>query len=354
MRRFLNKLFGKTSASKSTRLELTALESRDCQSVTVSHAVALRGAAPPETTVTVSNCQYVRIEYGDNGWGGITNVMRVSTEYETVELSVPMDRTRIVIYGTNGYDNVVNYTHRPMDAYMFGGDDEVRGGTGNDTIFGGDGCDTLNGWSGNDHLNGQGQDDVLYGTDGVDFLYGEDGNDSLFGGEEGDYLYGQNGWDLLCGENGNDVLDGGSGIDGFIGGAGRDVFLGTHDYYVTPGQSESFLLFFSTTSFGVEEYDNVTDLNWWEGDVELGQVASGLQVSDIESSSYTVAISDVNIGGVYIPTAEEVVADVMATHSALGSAVFPDGLLDQGYSASPRSSGDTLHLNAGEDRRWGG
>lgn len=101
--------------------------------------------------------------------------------------------------GTSRADRI-NGSAADDSIYLYGGNDEARGGDGDDHIYGGDG------------------NDVLYGEDGRDVLYGGDGADTLYGGRGGDTLFGG---------AGNDILIGGTNFgqfDDFWGGSGADIF----------------------------------------------------------------------------------------------------------------------------------
>jgi Ca2+-binding RTX toxin-like protein len=85
--------------------------------------------------------------------------------------------------------------------------------------------------------------------------FDESAADWLRGGGGDDVLYGGGGADALTGDSGNDTLDGGSGSDSFYGGIGNDT------YYV---DSNSDLIFESTTNS--REIDTVlSTVNWTLG-----------------------------------------------------------------------------------------
>jgi Ca2+-binding RTX toxin-like protein len=139
------------------------------------------------------------------------------------------------------------YTSRSVmeEQYVYGGKDQLYGGTGHDHLLGQDDDDQLYGGSGDDVLYGglgstktlttteklsahkdprvskttmvvQGGNDLLYGDSGNDVIYAEDGDDRLYGGTGIDQLYGGAGHDTLYDTDGLDQLDGGLGDDVYI------------------------------------------------------------------------------------------------------------------------------------------
>lgn len=85
-------------------------------------------------------------------------------------------------------------------------------------------------FSGNDVIKGSGLNDALFGCAGNDRLFGGAGDDSLLGQDGNDYLVGGAGADTLTGGAGADVLYGGPGIgplggELLNGGVGDDVYL---------------------------------------------------------------------------------------------------------------------------------
>lgn len=108
-----------------------------------------------------------------------------------------------------------------MEAYLFGGEDEIHGGGGNDLIFGDGYADA------GDQLEGPGTIAELHGA--VDVIFGDAGNDTIFGQSGNDVLLGGDGDDVLDGGIGNDFLCGGSGTNTVKGGAGADLQCAVDD-----------------------------------------------------------------------------------------------------------------------------
>lgn len=70
-------------------------------------------------------------------------------------------------------------------------------------------------------VNITGQNNTLYGLAGNDTLVGNDSANHLYGDIDNDFLYGNAGDDLLAGGSGNDYLEGGAGNDTYIFGRGQ-------------------------------------------------------------------------------------------------------------------------------------
>ncbi len=142
------------------------------------------------------------------------------------------DDTQIRVYG--GDDNITGGSGRDF-IIAYEGNDTIDGGAGNDRLFGDEGNDVLRGGIGDDEVYGRQDNDVLEGNDGNDVVSGDEGSDTLSGGIGNDQLFGGSGVDSLDGSDGNDSLYaagtyvGGSSADtgNFLsGGIGNDVLVG--------------------------------------------------------------------------------------------------------------------------------
>ncbi|MGL5508428.1 MAG: calcium-binding protein [Microcoleaceae cyanobacterium] len=135
----------------------------------------------------------------------------------------------------------------------------LEGKEGNDYLAGADSGDIINGKAGNDELQGKRGSDVLYGDAGNDTILGQKGYDILNGEDGDDLLDGAKGNDILTGGAGNDTLLGGlTGNDILNGGAGKDILTG--------GNSRDYFVFGSSTGFGVDLADEITDFASLEQD----------------------------------------------------------------------------------------
>jgi Ca2+-binding RTX toxin-like protein len=81
------------------------------------------------------------------------------------------------VHLTTGHDSYANSTSWNLHVWAYGGDDDVRTGTGKDWLEG------MYGW---DYLNGGGGDDVLIGGEGRDLLVGGAGWDICIGNSGAD------------------------------------------------------------------------------------------------------------------------------------------------------------------------
>jgi Ca2+-binding RTX toxin-like protein len=173
-------------------------------------------------------------------------IMRVIQNKHVLVTFISSDVRHIVIFGTDGNDNIVVSPALRQMATIFGGrgndiivggsgdsqidggdgNDKVVGGAGDDVLCGGNGNDVVVGGLGNDVVGGDAGNDVVAGGLGDDLLLGGDGNDILDGGLGNDHVYGQAGNDTLIGGFGNNILVGGDGNDKLIARVGRNILIG--------------------------------------------------------------------------------------------------------------------------------
>ncbi|MEO1592222.1 MAG: calcium-binding protein [Cyanobacteria bacterium J06632_22] len=112
------------------------------------------------------------------------------TLYTNVDVALPDNVEKLVVFGGTGSTGIGNDLHNTMDGWLF-----------DDTLHGKGGTDFLDGGLGNDHLDG---------GDSTDFLYGGQGSDTLVGGDGHDFLTGYD-----KGVNERDVMTGGKHADTF-------------------------------------------------------------------------------------------------------------------------------------------
>lgn len=168
------------------------------------------------------------------------------------------DDTQIRVYG--GDDNITGGSGRDF-IIAYDGNDTIDGGANNDRLFGDEGNDLLRGGSGDDEVYGRQDNDVLEGNDGDDVVGGDEGNDTLSGGIGNDQLLGGAGGDRLEGGEGNDSLYAGASFLGgngseagnfLSGGAGNDVLVGGWGDTLDGGiGTDAVLLDLSNASAGI-------------------------------------------------------------------------------------------------------
>jgi Ca2+-binding RTX toxin-like protein len=142
--------------------------------------------------------------------------------------------------GSNKADTMIGNDKANAFFWLFGGNDNVKGGAGNDYVAPGAGANILSGGPGRDLVSflggtGFGHDhsavtvDLGTGTSsagdtlsGFEDVFGSVGNDTLIGDNGPNRLYGYTGDDVLAGRAGDDKLIGQGGMDEANGGAGTD------------------------------------------------------------------------------------------------------------------------------------
>lgn len=177
---------------------------------------------PDTCTVALDGSDLVLHQGALGGWR--TTIMGAGDD--SVFATVAMD-LHIVDLGEDGQN----------DAILFGGKNEVYGGSGDETVMTGSGYDyvvvgagddIVTSGGGPDHLHLGPGNDIACGSTGPDVIYGDEGNDTLLGGAGNERLVGGSGDDLVMGGLGHDVIEPGSGVDVVHGGAGDDEVL-IHD-----------------------------------------------------------------------------------------------------------------------------
>lgn len=137
------------------RLEVEALESRDCPAVNFFNGVLTLTGTSGDDTLTVTQT-------------GST----ISAEGQSFDAA---SVKRIVITGLDGKDTITNNTSIVSNLYGGNGDDIITGGMGVDHVFGGHGNDTITGKAGND---------IIYGGAGADTLMGGAGQNTMVQGDQ--------------------------------------------------------------------------------------------------------------------------------------------------------------------------
>ena len=140
---------------------------------------------------------------------------------------------RLVFFGLDGNDTIINDTSLPSTMYGNGGDDVLIGGSSNDVLIGGPGNDRLEGRDGDDVLRGVSGENILLGGNGNDLIFGGlggnnnirggNGNDVIFAGDQQDEIFGDAGDDQIWGGLGSHTIYSGSGKNTVMGGQGNDV-----------------------------------------------------------------------------------------------------------------------------------
>lgn len=235
MTTFLDRLFGRTSASMPARtakrksLAIQRLEERSLMAgITFSNGIVAIGGTDSRDIGSVNVS-------GDKLQVTLTGP---TTQIRNLKL---VDVHEIVFRGYGSNDEFHNNTNIRCsvwggggDDYLVGGDsgDMLDGGSGSDTIYGRGGIDRLNGSTGDDYLHGGDARDIIHGNQDNDWLWGDGGNDDLYGDAGNDHLYGGTGTDWLSGWTGDDTLDGGNdgSVDTVRGGTGADTFV-LENYY---------------------------------------------------------------------------------------------------------------------------
>jgi len=205
-------------------------------------------------------------------------------------------------------------TYAPNDPLplIFGGNDDIRGGTqddyvydmfghnilmggagrdtllagdGNDHIYGAspnggvDGADHIDGRDGSDYINGNAGNDTIYGAGGSDRIQGGADDDLLNGGEGHDNINGNRGNDRIEGDFGNDILRGGQGNDSLSGGTGNDLIMGDlGDDLLTGGAGMDVFVFGPGTSAIGANGDRISDYEAGIDHIALGFAPRALLV----------------------------------------------------------------------------
>ncbi|MBR1680805.1 hypothetical protein IJ707_03335, partial [bacterium] len=141
------------------------------------------------------------IGYGSGDTLTIHNVNMSTNTYQFTDASGSTKGlsdivTKLVIYGNETEDDIIN-GYAWNDYIIAGsGDDSINGNGGNDTIIGGKGSDTIYGGDGNDVIYSGEKDaasdnGVVDNTeDTIDYLYGGAGNDTIYCYSDKNYAYG--------------------------------------------------------------------------------------------------------------------------------------------------------------------
>ena len=199
------------------------------------------------------------------------------------------------IYGTNGYDKIVQNNYSAVDIYAYDGDDDIYLNRtdslgGNNFVNAGYGDDYVLNYfeGGNEVLLGYGNDfykaDIRAGVSGeFDTVAGGDGNDRFEVNSRESVYKGENGNDIFFSVGFNNTFNGGSGVDTISyvlqdkvsgeRGKGVTVDLGTQKASTATGRLEDLI-----------SIENVTGTNYGHDDITGSSAANllkGLGGNDI-------------------------------------------------------------------------
>lgn len=218
-------------------------------------------------------------------------VLVTETDYS---LSTPLTRTiglvslaqlqRIVVFASDGDDQIRILVDVPATVHGAGGNDTIQTAGGNDVIFGGLGNDVVDAGAGNDSIYGKDGSDLIRGGDGNDLVYGQGKNDTIYGNGGNDTLYGDAGSDQLYGGLGDDrinigallMLTTGPGSQGFApalltptvfhdyirGGQGDDYILASSSDTVLGGAGRDVFRPLTAEPPTLPDFDSTEDILW--------------------------------------------------------------------------------------------
>ena len=142
-------------------------------------------------------------------------------------------------------------------------------------------------------ITGTGASEVLDGTDFSDEIIGRGGADFINAGKGSDLVLGGGGNDIIDGGKGSDTLYGGTGDDTLIGGAGDDFLSGDKGADTLTGDGGDDTFFFSVASPLGTGVDVVTDFNFNDDVIAVGNGSGGA----LASGDFTYAAVAANTYG---------------------------------------------------------
>jgi Ca2+-binding RTX toxin-like protein len=232
-----------------------------------------------------------------------------------------------ILRGGDGDDDITFVKLTVEATPVFGGSDDIDGGSGNDWLHfnvaadnaahtldisdGGAGRDVGDGSrvAGIERLEyfGGSRKDIVTGGNLEDWLWGGAGNDQLIGNGGNDNLRGGLGNDTVVGGDGDDTLFGEAGINSLSGGSGNDQIYSSGIDVVTGGAGDDTIVFtgaYNGTSVdggrGIDTLSITTEFWTLTAPIEINLLSppANAQFKNIESLNFIgSSFDDVVVGG---------------------------------------------------------